>query len=287
MPATSPDALNARSPSGPTVGPATGDGGLRDLWRFRDLLWRFVVNDLRHRYVGSSIGFFWTVVTPLMELIIYTFVFHVLIGVRFHDAGGWYHYSLFLFCGMVTWYAFADGVSRAATSISDNGHLIKKVNFPSIVLPGHVVASAVLNQGIRIGLLLVAALAVGHGLTWHVLLVPLVVALQSVFVLGFGLILATANVYFRDTVHWTRTLLLLGMFVTPVFFPAANYPKRFSLLLQLNPMAHLVGVYRELILNQRLPHPNSLLAPTAIAAVVLLVGWSVFRRHRDRFADLV
>ncbi len=260
---------------------------MRDLWDHRRLLWAFVVNDLRHRYVGSSIGFFWTVVTPIMELVIYTFVFHVLIGVRFHTAGGWDHYALFLFSGMVTWYAVADGLTRATTTITEHGHLIKKVNFPSVVLPAHVVASAVLNQGIRIGILAVASLALGMGLSWHFLLVPIFVAIQALLVLGLGLLLATTNVYFKDTVHWVKTVLLLGMFVTPVFFPAAEYPKRFILVLQLNPFAHLVGVYRELILNHRLPHPNSVLAPTILAVFAFLVGYSVYHHHRQKFADLV
>lgn len=272
---------------GPEPDPGRATGGLVEMWQHRRLLWAFVISDLKHRYVGSSIGFFWTVVTPLLELITYTFVFHGLIGVSFNPATGWAHYALFLFCGMVTWYGVQDGLTRASTAVLDHAHLVKKVNFPVIVLPGFVVASAVLNQVIRLGVLAAAIVVLGDGLSWHFLLVPLVVLVQAAMVLGAGLVLATAGVYFKDTAHIVKAILLIWMFVTPIFYPAAVYPKRFILLLQLNPLAHVVGVYQELILNHRMPHPHSILVSVVSATFALLVGYSVFHHHRDQFSDLV
>ncbi len=271
----------------PEPDPGYASGGLGELWRHRRLVMAFVLNDLKHRYVGSSIGFFWTVVTPLLELVTYTFVFHFIIGVRFHERGGWSHYALFLFAGMVTWFSVQDGLSKCTTSITDHGHLIKKVNFQPITLPGYVVTSAVLNQVIRMGVLAVAVVLVGPGLTPHFFLVPFVILAQSAFVLGAGMFLATLNVYYRDTIHWVKAGLLLWMFITPIFYPASQYPQRFGLLLQLNPLAHLVGVYQELILNHRTPHPHGLLVVAVMATFSLLVGYSVFHHHRDRFSDLV
>jgi lipopolysaccharide transport system permease protein len=272
---------------GPDLDPADSTGGLGELWRSRALVWHFVLNDLRHRYWGSSIGFFWIVVMPLLEIATYTFVFHGVIGIRFHAAGGWSHYALYLFCGMVTWFSVQDGLSRATVAIIDHAHLIKKVNFPAITLPGYVVASAILNQSIRLGVLVGVALVLGHGLSWHFLLVPFVLIIQSMFILGAGLFLSTVGVYFRETVHWVKAFLLLWMFVTPIFYPAASYPARFELLKVLNPLAHLVGVYHELVLNHRLPHPHSVLVVLVMAIFSLLVGYSVFHHHRDRFSDLV
>lgn len=268
-------------------GGVAGVRGLQALWIHRSLLWAFVLRDLKHRYTGSSLGFFWTVVTPLLELVTYTFVFHVLIGVRFVEGGSGTHYALFLFCGMVTWYAVSDGLARATTAITENGHLIKKVNFPSFVLPAHIVVSAVVNQCIRLFLLAFATLALGRGLSWHFLLVPLAVLVEAVFVLGVGLLLSVTAVYFKDTVHWVKAVLLLWMFVTPIFYPASSYPEPYKLFLLLNPLAHLVGVFHELVLNQRLPHPHSMLVILVMSALSITIGYSVFRHHRDRFADLV
>ena len=229
----------------PRRDPGHASAGIYLLWRHRSLLWDFVKRDLKRRYTGTSIGFFWTVITPLLELITYTFVFHGLIGVDFHPtgSGGWAHYALFLFSGMVTWLAVSDGLSHATASITNHGHLIKKVRFPSIVLPAHLVLSASLNQGIRMIVLVVAALVLSGSISWLVLLIPFVMLIQLAFTLGLGLMLATANIYFRDTNHWVNAVLLMWMFLTPIFYPAMKFPKQYILLLQLNPLAHLVGIF--------------------------------------------
>jgi lipopolysaccharide transport system permease protein len=271
----------------PETEPGHATAGLLSLWSHRRLLWDFVARDLKRRYTGSSIGFFWSVITPLLELATYTFVFHGLIGVRFQPSGGWANYALFLFSGMVTWLALSDGLSQATASITSHSHLIKKLSFPTIILPAHLVLSACFNQGIRLSILVVAVGLMGGGLSWHLAFLPFFMVVQLAFTLGLGLMLATAQVYFRDTCHMVNAVLLLWMFVTPVFYPAASYPKKFILLLQLNPLAHLVGVYRELVLNHTMPHPNSLIIILVMSALSLLVGYSVFHHHQKGFADLV
>jgi ABC-type polysaccharide/polyol phosphate export permease len=262
-------------------------GELGELVRARRLLWAFVWNDLRARYVGSSIGFFWTVVNPILELVTYTFVFHVLIGVKFHPSGNTTHYVLFLFCGMVAWNAFADGITRATTSIRDHAHLLRKINFPAIVLPAHLVLSSVVNQLFRLFILLVAMVLFGDGLTWHVLLLPPFLFVQACFTIGIGLLLATMNVYFRDMSHWVNAALMIGMFVTPVFYPASAYPRQFVILLYPNPMAQIVGIYQGLLLNHHVPFLNSMLWAVMAAVAALVVGASAFAHSRRQFADLV
>ena len=257
------------------------------LWNARGLLWAFVRNDLRQRYVGSSIGFFWTVVNPLLELITYTFVFHVLLDVRFQPSGTTTHYVLFLFCGLMAWSGFADGITRATSSVTDSAHLLRKMNFPSIVLPAHMVAAAVISQLFRFMILVPAMLLLGDGLTWHVWLIPVFMVVQAMFTLGLGLFLATLDVYFRDMGHWVSAGLLIGMFVTPVFYPASAYPRQFLLLLYPNPVAQIVGIYQSLLLDHRLPYVNSMLYAVVVSLLALIVGASVFAHNRRRFPDLV
>lgn len=267
--------------------PASVRGELAELWGARRLLWAFVWNDLRARYVGSSIGFFWTVVNPLLELVTFTFVFHKLIGINFHPTGNTTHYVLFLFCGMVAWNGFADGITRATTSIRAHAHLLRKINFPPIVLPAHVVLSSVVNQLFRLLILLVGMVLIGDGLTWHVLLLAPFIVLQACFTLGIGMLLATMNVYFRDMSHWVEAALRIGMFVTPVFYPASAYPREFVLLLYPNPMAQFVGIFQGLLLNHHVPFFNSMLWAALSAVAALLIGASVFAHNRRQFADLV
>lgn len=278
---------SSRHEAPPEEEPGFSWKGVRELWDHRELLAAFVMNDLRYRYVGSSIGLFWTVVNPILELITYTFVFNVLIGVKFHPSGSTTQYALFLFCGMITWLAVSDGLVRATNSVTESGHLLKKVNFPALILPSHVIVSSVINQAIRTAILALGVILFGDGLSLHFLLVPFFMVLQAIFVLGMGFFLATMAVFFRDTAHWLSALLPIWMFVTPIFYPPNVYPARFKFLLQLNPLAHIVGVYQELILNHRMPHPNSMLVVGVCAMLAFLVGYSVYANHRWRFADLV
>ena len=271
----------------PEVEPGHATAGVGVLWSHRSLLWDFVQFDLKQRYTGGSLGFFWTVVTPLLELVTYTFVFHGLLGIRFEEQSGWTHYALYLFCGMVTWLSFSDGLSQAGISLTNNGHLIKKIHFPTLLLPTHVVLSAVINQVIRTLILVLAVLLFTQEIAWTVVLVPFVMLLQLILTLGVGLLLSVGTVYFRDMNHWVNASLLLLMFLTPVVYPAAVYPRQYSLLLQLNPLAHLVGVYRELLLNGALPHPHSIIIVMVTSCVSLLIGYSVFHHHQRRLADVV
>ena len=271
----------------PEVEPGHATAGLGVLWSYRSLLWDFVQFDLKQRYTGGSLGFFWTVVTPLLELVTYTFVFHGLLGIQFEEQSGWTHYALYLFCGMVTWLSFSDGLSQAGSSLTNNGHLIKKIHFPTLLLPAHVVLSAAINQVIRTVILMLAVLLFTQEVPWTVTLVPFVMLMQLILTLGVGLLLSVGTVYFRDMNHWVNALLLLLMFLTPVVYPAAVYPRQYSLLLQLNPLAHLVGVYRELLLNGALPHPHSIIIVMVTSCVALLIGYSVFHHHQRRLADVV
>ncbi len=263
-------------------------GELRTLWGARRLWWALTANDLRVRYLGSSIGFFWAVINPIVEVATYAFVFHVLLQVRFHNGQSSAQYVLYLLCGMVAWSGFADGVTRATTSITSNAHLLRKVNFPPVVLPAQMVGSAVVNQLIRWAILLLACVLVGDGLSWHVLLIPPFVVAQSVFCLGAGLFLSVLQVHFRDVGHWVNASVLVGMFLTPVMYSPEAYVGPIRLLLHPNPMAQYVGLYRRLLLEHQLPGPvTTVLYAFLAAGFALTVGLSVFAHNRRRFADMV
>lgn len=268
--------------------PPSALGELRTLWGARRLWWALTANDLRVRYLGSSIGFFWAVINPIVEVATYAFVFHVLLQVRFHTGQSAQQYVLYLLCGMVAWSGFADGLTRATTSITSNGHLLRKVNFPPVVLPAQMVASAVVNQLIRWAILLVACVLVGDGLTWHVLLIPVFILAQSCFCLGAGLFLSVLQAHFRDVGHWVNAAVLVGMFLTPVMYSPEAYVGPFRLLLHPNPMAQYIGLYRRLLLEHQLPGPvTTVLYAFLAAAIALVVGLSVFAHNRRRFADMV
>lgn len=260
---------------------------VRYLKVYRRLLVSFVVNDLRFRYAGSSVGFFWTVIDPILELAIYTFVFSVLLKVRFAPEGDTLHYALFLFSGIVVWFNLQETFSRCTSILSEHAPLIRKLYFPAAILPSHVVLSGLVNQAIRTGILLISIALAGYGISFHVLLVPLLMGLQALFTVGIGMALATASVYFKDLAHMVKVGLMVWMFITPIFYPPTSYPREFQVLLVLNPLAHLVGMYQELLLNNRLPHQGSIIIFSVAALFSFILGGYLFSRHQDRFSDLV
>lgn len=246
------------------------------------------MTDLKSRYIGSSLGFFWTVVNPVIELVTYTFVFHLLLQVRFHAGQTTEQYVLYLFCGMVAWGGFADGVVRATSSVREGGGLLRKVNFPAVVLPAQMVATAFINQLFRTAVLALFCILIGDGLTWHALLLGPFLLAQACFTLGVGLFLSVASAYFRDAAHWVNTGLLIGMFVTPVVYPASVWPREYTILLYPNPMAQYIGIYQGLLLGHHLPGAiTSVIYAFLAAGISLVVGASVFAHHRRRFVDLV
>jgi ABC-type polysaccharide/polyol phosphate export permease len=255
--------------------------------RYSALVRSFVWKDIRLRYAGSLMGFFWTVVRPLIELLTYTFVFTVILRVRFEEHFSTATNALFLFCGMIPWLTLSESLNRCTHAVREHAHLLRKVRFPASSLCAYIVLSEAANQLIRTVLLLLAVALVGHGLSAHSLLVLPALLLQVLFTLGIGFLLATTQVYFKDTGHLLAPVLMIWLFITPIFYPAHYFPKEFSPVLMLNPLSHLVGIYQELLLNHRLPHAGSVVIFSTCAVLLGGIGAHTFGRHAREFPDLV
>ena len=262
-------------------------GKTHHLLHQRHLLRDFVARDLGQKYVGSAGGALWTVAQPLVLLLVYTFVFSVVLRVRFGDEDGVKNFALYLYCGMLPWHAFADAAARATTGVVQHGNLIKNVRFPAKILPTTVVLSELLSEMIGLVLLFAATIFLGAGASWTVVLLPVLVLLQVVFTLGISLLLSAAHVFFRDTEHFVRVGLMMWMFMTPLFYPESRVPEGLRWIIAANPMAYLVRMYRAVLLEGQPFAPADLGAFAAFAAVAFLAGYALFTRNHHRFADLV
>jgi ABC-type polysaccharide/polyol phosphate export permease len=247
----------------------------------------FFLKDVRVRYAGSLMGFFWTVVHPLLELMTYTFVFTVIIGVSFHKGYSTGTNALFLFCGMIPWLSVSESMNRCTSAFRDNAPLIKKLRFPPSVLCTYIVLVEGFNQLVRFALLCIAALIIGRGLSLDLLLVLPILVMQLLFTQGLGMLLATTQVFFRDIKHLLGPALMIWMFITPIFYPESLFPPKFSPVLMLNPLSHLVGIYRELILNHQFPAWGSVVIFGTSAVLTFALGAFTFHRHSHEFPDLV
>lgn len=259
----------------------------RTLLVHRKLIASFVRRDLRGRYMNSVLGLSWAVIQPLSLLLLYTFVFAVVLRVRLGATGTTTSFALYLFCGMLPWLAFAEGVTRSASVVLEHAHLIKKMVFPSEVLPAYAVASALVIELIGLGVFLLAVAALFRMPGWTLVLLPLVMACQVMFTLGLGWFLASLNVFLRDVGQVLGLGLTLWMLVTPIFYPPEMIPARFHALLAWNPLHHVVQGYRDVVLEHRVPDLFQLALLGGVALATFLAGHWFFRRSQRAFVDVL
>ena len=284
----------------------------RSLVAHRRLLKELVLRDLKARYVGSSMGFFWSVIFPIINLIVYMYVFRLILNQRFSDKSSPGETALWMLAGITAWAAFAETLIRTTNSLVENSNLIQKVVFPSQLLPVYLIISSLINMLIGVPIVLlgvvyfayvadapveVASLAleeapVRHlGLGWTILMLPLLMGMQALFSLGLGYFLATLNLFLRDTVHVVGVLVTVWMFATPIFYPDVMVKNArdgaFRWVLEVNPMYWLIEAYRDVLLFATWPEWAMLARFLVVALVVLFLGARFFMSQRYRFADLL
>jgi lipopolysaccharide transport system permease protein len=256
---------------------------LETLLRYRMLIQSLVGRELKARYRGSILGFFWSFVNPLLLLLTYWLVFtYMLPGVRAKSVEP---YFLFLFCGILPWTWFQSSVAESAGVLIAGGNLIKKVLFPAEVLPVVTVAANMVQFLLGLPILLVFLLWNGH-LSATALLLPLPMLVQLVFTLGMALFVSALTVHFRDIQSILTHLLHIWFFATPVLY-AMPETGRMHAILRFNPMAHVLVSYQEMLFTGTFRHSRGLLLAGVASLVVFAVGAWLFDRLRDTLAEEV
>ncbi len=250
----------------------------------RFLLRELVRRDLQGRYAGSALGFLWSFLQPLWQLLLFTFVFEWVLRMR-PVGEGTDRFWVFLLCGLLPWMAVQEGVSRGAIAITDNANLVKKLHFPSEVLVLTVAVAALLHEAIAAAVLLPVLAVLGElswrGLPWLLLAIPL----QLLLTCGLGLLLGAVQVFFRDLTQLLGMLLQAWFYLTPIVYPLGLVPERLQSLLVVNPLTGLVGLYRAALLGGPAPPAASLAALVISAVVAAALGWWAFRRLEPAFVD--
>ena len=265
---------------------------LRELWDYRELIRNLVVRDLRVRYRNSILGIAWSWLNPLLMMLVFTVVFNFLAG-----RSDLPHFHVFVLCALLPWNFFVASVGGATTSIVGNAHLIKKVYFPREILPISIVLSNLINFLIALPVFFALALASGAPITLWALLLPVPILVQLAFSIGICLILATLDVFYRDTQIIMGVLLMAWFFITPIFYPITQVPAEATVLgvtfnaqlwlRRLNPMASIIASYRDL-LYWGVPTGFDFLLRTAVTAlIVLILGYLIFLRYSPRFGEEV
>jgi lipopolysaccharide transport system permease protein len=257
---------------------------VRTLFRYRLLIESLVSRELKARYRGSVLGFFWSFVNPLLMLLVYVMVFSVIIPGR-HPAA-MEPYALFLFCGILPWSWFSSSLLESSGVVIAGGNLIKKVLFPAEILPVVTVLTNMVQFLLGLPVLIGFLLAYGK-LQPSALLLPLPILVQLVFTLGIALFVAALTVHFRDVQSLLGHLMHLWFFASPVLYLYGTTEGWLRLFLRLNPMSHVLVSYQEMLFEGRFDHGPQL-ATTALVAVVVFAGGSFFfDRLRDTLAEEV
>lgn len=260
---------------------------LAHLFRHRQLIAALTSRDLKARYRGSILGFFWSLANPLLLLAVYTIVF-----TKFFPRHVVEPYPLFLFCGILPWTYFAAAILEATGSISSNAGLIKKVMFPAEALPLVVVLSHLVHFLAALPILVAAVLAFAalgkFQLTWMILLAPLLMLVQTAFVAGIAMIVSSASVLFRDLRDIVANLLQLGFFMTPILYRIDDIGSRpLRALLRVNPMTPFIVSYQDVLFFGRMPSVSDSILMIAYASASLYLGFFVFDRLRDTLAEAI
>jgi len=250
-------------------------------WRYRHLLGNLVLRDLRVKYKGSSIGFAWSFLHPLLMAAVYTVAFKYIVRIQVE------HFPVFLLTGLLPWTFFSAAVTTATGSIADNAPLVRKVAFPRVVLPLAAVASQFVQFLLMYAAVVPVAAVLGVAPSVALLALLPLVCLELLLASGVALVGATAYVYFRDTRHLLDVLLQVWFWATPIVYPLSLVPERFQWLSRLNPMTLLVESCHEVVLQHQWPDPAVVAGLVAWTAVALGLGAWLFFRHERRFAELV
>jgi ABC-type polysaccharide/polyol phosphate export permease len=237
------------------------------------------MRELRARYRGSLIGFFWTFLNPLLLMGVYSLVFTVYMRFRMEN------YGAFMFSGLLPWLWFSSALSSGAGSVVAGGSLITKAMFPPIVLPVVAVLSNLWNFLLSLPMLFLVFAVMKVPIGTAILVLPVVVAVQLVLSLGLALFFAAINVPYRDVQHLLANILTLWFFLCPVLYPLSQVPDRLQSVALVNLMGVLVTAYQDVLFYDRLPRWDLLGVVLAAGLLILLLGDRVFRHYRERFAE--
>jgi lipopolysaccharide transport system permease protein len=249
------------------------------LVRYRWLIFELVKREVKVRYRGTWLGFFWSLLNPLIMTAVYTLVFSYFM--RFNIP----NYPVFLLCGLLPWTWFNESIMIGINCLVERSGFVRDSIFPSRILPVTSIAASMMNYVFSLPILVIIILIFRVPLSWHLVFLPVVMVIQFLFCLGIVYILSTFNVFFRDLRYIIQHLLMALFFLTPVMYDYSIIPARFQFFFKLNPMAHLINDYRSILIYGTQPDWRDTGIVLAITLVLLILGTWAFESFRERFAE--
>lgn len=245
--------------------------------RFFPLLGELVVRDIKVRYRHSVLGLVWTVLNPLLMMVVITIVFSTLFKQNIPN------FPIYYLAGSLLFSFNSEATTTALHSIISNASLIKKVYIPKYLFPLSNILSGLVNLGFSLIAMFIVMIVTGAPFHVTLLLIPIPIFYTFLFSTGLGIMLSALTVYFRDIAHFYSVFILAWTYLTPIFYPVAILPDAMMKLMQLNPMYHYVSFMRELVLYGSFPGMKENLVCIAMGLGMIFVGLFVFYKKQDNF----
>jgi ABC-type polysaccharide/polyol phosphate export permease len=263
-----------RTPRGPSLWLGRIAEDRRELVRFWPVVQNMVVQELRVRYQRSMLGFFWTLLNPMLMMAVMSVVFVKIFPIE--------RYTVYLFAGMVPWNFLSASLNDCAMCIITNEGLIRKIFLPKLIFPLTRVLINLVTLVLSMGALFLLLGPLGTRFTRPMLLLPVAIVLFAAFVLGLGLIVATTNTFFRDCGHLVSVFLQAWYFATPIFYKTSLFPEELQWRFWLNPAFPFIRLFQAIIFDGEWPASNTLLVAAGIASASLGIGYAAFKCHEDK-----
>lgn len=255
---------------------------LKELYGYREMVFSLVRRDLRGRYKGSVLGFLWTFINPLLQLLVYTMVFSIILRSNIEK------YYLFLFVALIPWLFFATSITGGSGCILDQKNLVTKIYFPREVLPIAYVTASFVNMLYCFIIVLLVVVFSGTPLSLLALLcLPIVMLIEYILALGICLLVSALSVYFRDLVHIMGIVTMAWQFLTPIMYSIDLVPEKMMIYFNLNPMTSVIIAYRDILYFGRVPKLATLGTALAIGVFFCILGFSVFHVLKKGFAEQI
>jgi len=257
----------------------------KELFSYRELLFSLTKKELKVKYRGSVLGFFWSLLNPILTMLVYSFVFSIVLR------GGIKEFGIFLMCALLPFNFLSNSVNYGAGSIISNSNLVNKIYFPREIIPLSIVFANLFNFLLELVALFIALAILGYKFYLFLYILPVIIFIQFFLVVGVTLLVSALNVFFRDLQHLITIIMMVWFFGTPIIYPLEMVPEKFQFILKINPMTVYAAYYRNIFYYVKYPEgagfPGVLETLGALGMTILIffIGYFVFKKLEPRFAE--
>ena len=253
---------------------------IKELWHYREMIISLVKRDLKGRYKGSVMGFLWTMINPLLQLAVYTFVFSVIMP------SGVERFYLFLFVALVPWLFFSTCLSTGTTVIFAQQEMVKKIYFPRQILPISFTISQFVNMLLSFVVIFIVLIFSGIKFNFKALAcLPIIMLVQFILCLGITFVVSALTVYLRDLEYILSIISMAWMYLTPILYPIENVPEAYRGICYINPMTSIIVAYRDILYSSKVPEMGTLVIAVFMGILLLAIGLVYFEHLQRHFAE--